>query len=45
LAKYEDTPDKYVWHHYESIGILQLVEERWHNAFTHSGGVSRKKGN
>ena len=32
------TPDGYTWHHYEDMGVLQLVDEDVHAQTAHTGG-------
>lgn len=33
-------PEGFVWHHNESEGLMQLVDESIHNATNHTGGMS-----
>lgn len=39
-AGFKDTPLGYTWHHNESVGLMQLVEEDVHATFPHRGGFS-----
>jgi hypothetical protein len=34
------TPDGYTWHHNQELGLMQLVDEEVHAAFSHTGGVA-----
>jgi filamentous hemagglutinin len=40
LAGFKDTPNGYVWHHNEELGVMQLVPEDLHIGTRHSGGVT-----
>ena len=42
-AKFAKTPKDYVWHHNEEIGVMELVEEKAHDAFAHNGGFALYK--
>ena len=42
-AGFRQTPDGFTWHHHEDIGLMQLVDERIHGDFWHSGGFSLSK--
>ena len=35
-----ETPSKYVWHHHQDAGVLQLVERSIHEKTYHVGGYS-----
>ena len=39
-AGFKSTPRGYTWHHSEDVGLMQLVERRVHQRFSHSGGFS-----
>ena len=42
-AGFKQTPDGFTWHHHEDCGLMQLVDERIHGDFWHSGGFSLNK--
>ena len=42
-AGFRHTPDGFTWHHHEDRGLMQLVDERIHGDFWHSGGFSLNK--
>jgi len=39
-AGFKQTPDGFIWHHHEDLGLMQLVDEGIHGSFWHSGGFS-----
>ncbi len=39
-AGFTKTPANFIWHHNQDLGLMQLVDEKVHSQFWHSGGMS-----
>ena len=40
LANFAETPEKYMWHHHQEEGLMQLVRKEVHENVRHTGGVN-----
>jgi hypothetical protein len=40
-AKFEETPEGYIWHHVEDEGTMMLVPRDLHQSVGHTGGMAR----